>query len=206
MAAVSQTRPRAPKRRAYRMVARAEATAATRARLLEAAWRQFSDHPFEEARLADVARDAQVSLPTLHSHFGTKDRLFVAAWRWRMTPESARRDATPAGDVAAAVQTLYSSYEEDGDAVLRLFSQEDRITAVHEMLNDGRRRHRAWVERTLGELVEGSTGAERERRLVSLVVATDLLVWKLLRREMELGRETAEQIVTEMVARVREGP
>jgi AcrR family transcriptional regulator len=206
MGTASQTRPKAPKRRAYRMVARAEATAATRSRLLEAAWRQFSEHPFEHARLADVARDAQVSLPTLHSHFGTKDKLFVAAWRWRMTPESARRDATPPGDVDAAVRTLYSSYEQDGDAVLRLFTQEDRIPAVHEMLDDGRRRHRAWVERTLGELVEGSTGAERERRLVSLVVATDLLVWKLLRREMGLGRETAERIVTEMVTRVREAP
>jgi hypothetical protein len=32
-----------------------------------------------------------------------------------------------------------------------------------------------------------------------LVVATDLLVWKLLRREMNLGRETAERIVIQMV-------
>jgi AcrR family transcriptional regulator len=205
MLAASQTRSKAPKRRAYRMVARAEATAATRARLLEAAWRQFADHPFEETRLADVARDAQVSLPTLHSHFGTKDKLFVAAWRWRMTPEAARRDATPPGDVQAAVRTLYTSYEQDGDAVLRLFAQEDRIPAVHEMLDDGRRAHRAWVERALGELVGGLRGPERERRMVSLVVATDLLVWKLLRREMGLGRRAAERIVTEMVARAREG-
>jgi hypothetical protein len=42
-------------------------------------------------------------------------------------------------------------------------------------------------------------GTARERRLVALVVATDLLVWKLLRREMGLGRATAERIVIEMV-------
>ena len=31
------------------------------------------------------------------------------------------------------------------------------------------------------------------------LVATDLLVWKLLRREMGLGRATAERIVIEMI-------
>ena len=30
-------------------------------------------------------------------------------------------------------------------------------------------------------------------------MATDLLVWKLLRRDMGLGRKEAEQIVAEMV-------
>jgi AcrR family transcriptional regulator len=206
MPAASQTPSRLPKRRSYRMRARAHATAATRERLLEAAWHEFATRPFEEARLADIARAARVSAPTLHAHFGTKDELFVAAWRWRMDPETARRASAEPGDVAAAVTVLYDSYEEDADPVLRLFAQEDRIPAVHDMLEDGRRRHRRWVERTLGALVGDATDRERERRLVALVVATDLLVWKLLRREMALDRAEAERIVAEMVARVGETP
>jgi AcrR family transcriptional regulator len=189
----------APEKRRYRMVARAEAAAATRDRLLAAAWRYFSEQPFEGVRLADVAAGAGVSVQTLHAHFGTKDALFVAAWGWRMTPEGVRRDNAPVGDVRTAVGVLYDSYDQDGDAVLRLLAQEERIPAVHEMAEAGRRWHRGWVERTFGPLLEGVTGAERERRLVALVVATDLLVWKLLRREMGLDRETAERIVTEMV-------
>jgi AcrR family transcriptional regulator len=181
------------------MVARAEAAAATRNRLLEAAWRHFSERPFEAVRLADVAGEAGVSVQTLHAHFGTKDALFVAAWSWKMAPEGARRDRAPIGDVRAAVRVLYDSYDQDGDAVLRLLAQEERIPAVREMADAGRRWHRGWVERTLGPLLDGRSGAERERRLVALVVATDLLVWKLLRNEMELDRATAEQIVTEMV-------
>ena len=35
--------------------------------------------------------------------------------------------------------------------------------------------------------------------ILLLIVATDLLVWKLLRREMGLGRHAAERIVIEMV-------
>ena len=74
------------------------------------------------------------------------------------------------------------------------------------MADAGRAWHRAWVERTFAPLLEGLAGAARERRLVALVVATDLLVWKLLRREMGLGRRTAERIVTEMVTASKGAP
>jgi AcrR family transcriptional regulator len=196
----------APQRRRYRLVARAQAASATRERLLASAWRHFSERAFEAARLADVAADAGVSVQTLLAHFGSKDGLFVAAWQWRMTPEGARRDSAPVGDVRAAVGVLYDSYEQDGDAVLRLLAQEERIPAVREMADAGRRWHRSWVDRTFGPLLERSSGAERERRLVALVVATDLLVWKLLRREMGLGRAAAEEIVAEMVTAPKGAP
>jgi hypothetical protein len=122
-----------------------------------------------------------------------------------MAPEGARRDSAPPGDVAAAVRALYNSYDRDGDAVLRLYAQEERIPAVHEMLEAGRRWHRGWVERTFGQLADEIHDTERERQIVAMVVATDLLVWKLLRREMGLGREMAELIVTEMVTKPKGG-
>src|SRR5438270_11882230 len=100
-----------PDRRRYRLVARAEAAAATRERLLASAWRHFSERAFDGVRLADVASDAGVSVQTLLSHFGSKDGLFVAAWQWRMAPEGARRESAPVGDVRAAVRVLYDSYE-----------------------------------------------------------------------------------------------
>src|ERR671921_25016 len=134
-------------RRPYRMVARAVAAAATRERLHESAWRHFAESPFEGVRLADVAADAGVSVQTLLAHFGSKEGLFVAAWGSRMAPEGARRDNARPGDVRAAVRVLYDSYDRDGDAVLRLLAQEERIAAVHEMAESGRRWHRGWVAR-----------------------------------------------------------
>jgi AcrR family transcriptional regulator len=193
-------------KRRYRMVARAEAAAATHERLLEAAWGHFSDKPFESVRLADVAADAGVSVQTLLAHFGTKEGLFVAAWGWRMAPEGARRDNARAGDVRAAVRVLYDSYDKDGDAVLRLLAQEERIPAVHEMADAGRRWHRDWVARTFEPQLRGLKGARREQRLVELIVATDLLVWKLLRREMGLGRKAAERTVANMVTASKGAP
>ena len=193
-------------KRTYRMVARAEAAAATEERIFASAWRNFSERPYEQVRLADIANDAGVTVQTLHSRFGKKDELFVATWLWAVGPEGARRDRAPVGDVRQAVRIIYDSYELQGDAVLRLLAQEDRIPAVREMTDAGRAWHRGWVERTFAPLLAGLKGAARERRLVSLIVATDLLVWKLLRREMGLGRATAERIVIEMVTSTKGAP
>ena len=41
---------------------------------------------------------------------------------------------------------------------------------------------------------------------MALIVATDIQAWKLLRRDMELGRPTAERIVIEMVTATRGAP
>src|SRR4051794_26223121 len=100
-----------PPKRQYKMVARAEAAATTRQRLLETAWRHFADLPFDDVRLSKVAAEAGVSAQTLHTHFRTKDTLFVEAWASRMAPEGARRDYAPIGDVRAAVRVLYDSYD-----------------------------------------------------------------------------------------------
>jgi AcrR family transcriptional regulator len=186
-------------KRTYRMGARADAAAERRERILAAAWQRFAADIYERVRLRDVAADAGVSVPTVHSAFGTKDQLFVAAWIWAIGPEGARRDRAPVGDVRKAVHLLYDSYERQGDAGLRLLAEEDRIPAIRAMTNAGRAWHRSWVERTFAPLLAGSRGAARERRLVALVVATDILVWKLLRREMGLDRAAAERIVIEMV-------
>lgn len=181
------------------MGARAQAVAASGERMLSVAWERFCARPYEEVRLADIAAGADVTVQTLHSRFGTKEELFVAAWRWFVRPQGVRRDRVAVGDFAAGIRALYDDYERDGDAVVRLMAQEERIPAVREMVNSGRAYHRAWVARVFAPLLDGLPSAARERRHVELTVATDLLVWKLLRRDMGLGRTDAERIVAEMV-------
>jgi AcrR family transcriptional regulator len=156
--------------------------------------------------MADVAADAGVSEQTVYSSFGSKDQLFVAAWVWAIGPEGERRNQARVGEVPRAVRLLYDSYEAQGDASLRILAEEDRIPAIRQMTDAGRAWHRAWVERTFAPLLTGARGSVRERRLVALVVATDILVWKLLRREMGLDRATAERIVIEMITATKGTP
>lgn len=185
------------------MVARARAAAATRERMLSTAWQRFCERPYEQVRLADVAADAGVTVQTLYSRFGSKEDLFVAAWQWFVRPQGARRGRVSVGDFRAGIRALYDDYDQDGGAVLRLMAQEERIPAVREMLESGRAYHRDWVARVFAPLLDGLQPAARSRRQAQLIVATDLLVWKLLRRDLGLGRREAERIVAEMVTALK---
>lgn len=181
------------------MAARAEKAAATRERLLTAAWRHFASRPYDDVRLREIAEEANVSAQTLHDRFRSKDELFTAAFLWWGSDEIARRDAAPVGDVGEAIRVLFDRYEMNGDAVLRLLSQEERIPAVRQMTDAGRAYHRHWAQRTFAPLVTGLRGASRQRRVTAIVTATDLLVWKLLRRDTQLERRQAEAVMVEMV-------
>lgn len=185
------------------MHARADAAAATRNRILEAAWRRFAEAAYDEVRIADIADEAGVTTQTVHNAFGTKDALFVAAWSAAIAPEGAVRAEVSVGDISGAVRTLYGSYERQGDAVLRLLAQEDRIAAVRQMADRGRLWHQRWVERTFAPVLESATGAARQRRALALVAVTDLQMWKLLRRDMGVSRSMAERTVAELVAGVQ---
>jgi AcrR family transcriptional regulator len=188
-----------PQKRPYRMTARADAAAATRERLLTAAWRHFATRPYEDVRLREIAAQAAVTVQTLHASFGSKEQLLTAAYlRWGQQ-EIAGRDAAPVGRVPEAIANLFDHYEAHGTAVLRMLSQEERVAAIRQMTDAGRAYHREWVARTFGPLLNGLRGAARERRLTAIVIATDVLAWKLLRRDMQLERRNAERIVAEMV-------
>lgn len=52
--------------------------AATRARIQRAAGKLFARHGAAGASMRAIARDAQVSLATVHHHFGNKDGLYTA--------------------------------------------------------------------------------------------------------------------------------
>ena len=186
-------------KRPYRMSARARAAAATGDRLLEAAWTHFGSRAYEEVRLREIAADAGVTEQTLLARFHSKDHLLAAAYRWWGRREMSRRDAAPVGRFPEAVANVFDHYEAHGTAILRMLSQEDRVPALRELTDRGREYHRDWVSRVFQPLLSGLPRAARERRLAALIIATDVLVWKLLRLDMQFSRAQAEVVVLEMI-------
>jgi type II secretory pathway component PulM len=59
--------------------------------------------------------------------------------------------------------------------------------------------HRRWVEEAFAEQLAARPPRERRTVLLALVAALDVYVWKLLRRDLAVGRATAEQIVVRLV-------
>lgn len=186
-------------KRRYRMTARAEATTATRERILQAAIAVFWERPLLDIPLEEVARRAEVSLPTVIRHFSDKGGLFAAASEREYERVRHQRDQAPVGDVRAAVRILVDHYEELGDAVLRLLAGEHQLPELREIADRGRIYHAAWCERVFAPALLGLEGKAYSRRLAELVAVTDVYLWKVLRRDRELSRAQTELALTELI-------
>lgn len=191
------------KRRAYRQVARAASTEATRTAILDAVDEIFLPRPGAELLLEEVAERAGTTVQTVLRHFGTKSGLLEQASRRGLAKVKAGRDLVPAGDLPAIAAYLRRHYEESSPRVLRMLAVEDRMPEVARIAERGRRMHRAWVERVLGPLLEGSAGPARRRRLALLVCVTDVLTWKVLRLEQRLSGRDYERCVLELLEACR---
>jgi AcrR family transcriptional regulator len=184
--------------RTYTMRARAEAVEATRERIAGAALERFMAQPYDEVTIASVAADAGVSHQTLLNHFESKEGLFTAAAARFSADARGRRERRAPRDGDSAVAHLVEQYEESGDGNVRLALLDARIPAVRAALEEARADHQAWLAEVFGDRLPPG-GAERRRALAALYAATDVGCWKLLRRDLGLGRRATQQVMTDTV-------
>jgi AcrR family transcriptional regulator len=179
-------------------------SAATADRIRDAAWERFSTRGYDEVTLADVATAAGVSVPTVRSHFGRKEDLFLAGYvAWGL--EAVRnREAAREEDPIAAVRSLLKDYERQGEVGLHLLAEEDRFPAVKEMTDAGRAYHRWWIGEVFASHLSRLTAATRERRIAQLFLATDVTSWKLLRLDLGLSARRTETAIVESVRALAE--
>lgn len=187
--------PDAIPKRPYRMTARAETTKATGDAILDAALAAFERLPFEQVTLKDVAARSGVTVQTVLRRYGSKELLFEAVAERERGRVVASRAVPDDVDLRSALTALVEHYERDGDVVLHLVSQEHHSALVSEVVQDGRRIHRQWVERHCGGAFAGTRGHERERRIHAAIAATDLNTWHLLRRDLGLDPGEVEAIM-----------
>jgi AcrR family transcriptional regulator len=181
------------------MAIRSRRSAATAKRIRDAGWARFSTRSYDEVTLAEVAEAAGVSVPTVRSHFGRKEDLFLAGYvAWGMQAVQSREGARQA-DPLAAIRQLLKDYERQGEVGLHLLAEEDRFPAVKQMTDGGRAYHRWWLGEVFGRHLAQLTSAARERRLAQLFLATDLSSWKLLRLDLGLSPRRAEAAILESV-------
>lgn len=181
------------------MTARAEATAATRQRIVEAALEHFLARWYDEVTLAGIARAAGVSQQTLVNHFGTKEGLLDAA----VAHHEPERHREACDD---PVEGVVLDYESGGDATIRFVALEERVPALGPFLARGRAGHRAWVERAFADRLPAGPAAERERALALHVAALDVSTWKLFRRDMGMSREATVSAMRALVDALHPNP
>lgn len=177
------------------MTSRAEAAERTRVRILEATVALAMTRMLAEISLDDIASTAGVSVQTVLRRFGSRAGVIEAAHA-HATAEVDRERAAPVGDVRAALAVLLEHYEQRGDGVVLLLAQEASDEQVRRITSAGRRLHRGWVETVFAPYLPG--GEDRDELVDLLVVATDVLTWKQLRRDRGLDRRTTERRMLRM--------
>ncbi len=190
--------------RPYKMVARAQAAAATHERILDAAVELFWDSPAEPVALEDVAERAGVAVQTVIRRFGGREGLFAAAAEREMSRTRSQRDEAPVGDVTGAVRVLLDHYEAMGDRVGRLLAEEQRSPVLRDVAERGRVLHREWCARVFAPALTRVSHSVRRRRLAQLVAICDFYTWKLLRRDSGLSRRQTELALVELLAPLTE--
>jgi AcrR family transcriptional regulator len=186
-------------RRPYTMVARAEAAAATRARILDAAVEAFWELPGEQVSLDEVARRAEVTVQTVLRAFGSKDQLVMKALIALSEETQPIKLPRVPGDVAEAVTIFFDLYEEVGDFVIQQLGDEPRLPGLKPEIDAGRRGHANWIEEAFAPFLARSEAQERSQMFHALMVATDVYVWKLLRRDQKLDRGDAEAVMRQLI-------
>jgi AcrR family transcriptional regulator len=186
------------------MEARAQAVEETRRRLVEVAIRLFSTRPYDLVSLRTIAEESGVALATVVRQFGTKERLFTAGAATGQALIESGRDEAPVGDVDAAVGILVASYEAWGDSLAHLIAQEARVPALHGLLEHGRLYHRAWVKRVFTPFLRSRAKGARARRVALFAAATDVLFWKILRRDFGLSVAETVRAIAEVISALAE--
>lgn len=189
----SRTRPYSQARRAELTRANGEQIVAATVDLIKRSGR------VAHVTLDDIARASGLTVRTVLRRFGSRDGTLEAAFV-QMSDEFGRlRVQTPPGDVDAAIASLVSQYEAIGPLNIRALEEEDQLPLLHRMLTEARRFHRAWLGRVFEAQLASLHDAERERRLTALYAATDVYLWKLLRRDLKCGRSETEDILRRLV-------
>ncbi len=171
--------------RPYRQAARAEAAVATTCAVKAAALQLLMQRWYDDISLDDIAREAGVSSKTVQRQFGSKENLARTVLLEYGAENSAWRDHIEAGNLEVAIVAIVGMYEAIGDSLMRFLALEHKLPLAAEVISMGRVIHKRWVERVFGPLL----GVLPKRQSIALlVVATDVYVWKLLRRDAGLSQ------------------
>jgi AcrR family transcriptional regulator len=185
--------------RAYDMSNRAAQAEATRTRIREAAVGVYQERALDGFTLDEVARRAGVTVQTVLRAFGSKDQLIMKALIALSEETQPIKLPRVPGDAAEAVTIFFDLYEELGDFLIQQLGDEPRLPGLKPEIDAGREGHAKWIEEAFALFLARHEGKERAEIFHALMVATDVYVWKLLRRDQKLDRCDAEAVMRRLV-------
>ncbi len=191
---------KSPPRRGYNQEARARQTEANAKSVLCAAVKCLrGSRRLAEITLDDIAAGAGVTVRTILRQYGSKDGIMKAAFLEVSRQVEAARRPTPAGDIDAALAAMLDQYEAEGDLNVRVLAEEHEIPILHKLLQYARKFHRKWLTTVFGSALAHLPPTQREQRITALYAATEVQLWKVLRRDLHQSAAQTAAIFHQLV-------
>lgn len=191
-------------KRRYRQTARAEATAATRRRIVEAAIELHGTVGPASTSLSAVAREAGVSRPTLYAHFPDEAALFQACtmhWMAQDPPPDPAGWAAiddPRERLTAALTELYGHYARNEQMLENVFRDMYVVDSMQEFNLPLVERSYAQMTEVLGSAYD-EPGTTSARRAALVAVAISFDTWRTLTGQGRLTNEEAIELMADAV-------
>lgn len=181
------------------MSIRAEQMAANERNIVIALVELWMELPFHEITLDRVAERAGVTVRTILRKYGSKEGLIEACLESEeVQVDSGRHDPEP-GEVRAILDVLCEEYEAMYPAVMRTIAAVEQFPVAEKILERGRNYHRQWCALAFSPFL-ASPGTEAfEAKLTAFITATEIYLWKLLRKDMGKSVEEAKEVLRLLV-------
>lgn len=171
-------------KRSYQMSKRAESAAQTEHGIFAATITLWRERPLAEITLEEIAERAGVSTRTVIRRYGSKEGLFEACIKRSASDMESNRDLASVGDIEDIIHCLLTDYEIHGDAMVRTLAAEEQLEVAKRVLKTGREQHREWCARMFAPYLPDPQDSQYEQELMAFIAATELYLWKLLRRDL----------------------
>lgn len=177
-------------KRSYVMRQRARKVEQTEKRILQEAVNLWREMGLQDITLEKIAERSGVSTRTLLRKYGSKEVVIEACILNDAGNPERPTDPRVAGNIQELLHSLLREYEDMGDAVIRTIYASESIPVANKILEQGRKVHRKWCETVFAPFLDQCSSESRETKLLAFIAATEIYLWKLLRRD--LGKSYGE--------------
>lgn len=186
-------------KQAYDNTNRSKKAEETRLAIMKALAQLWADFPINEITLEMIAGEAGVTTRTILRKFGSKEGLLEASLEKDPAEIDSARKQARVGDVDHILETLLSNYEKIGDAALRTIYLEPELEIARRIGEKGRTVHREWCERVFSPFLPETDNPTYEIQLNSFIAVTEIYLWKLLRKDLQLSYKKTFSIFKNMI-------
>jgi AcrR family transcriptional regulator len=190
--------------REYQLKERAQQQAETRRRIIEAVVALHEEVGPARTTVVDIADRAQVSRPTVYSHFPDERSLITACSRhWSLAnprPDIAvwKQIADPQTRLRVALEQLYSYYAPREQMLANVLRDAALVPSLSEALQHTLGPYSQAAAETLAT-GWGTRPQDRREQLAVLELALDFHTWQTLTRRGGLSNEEAAALMAAMV-------